>query len=397
VRKIQLAKTGLNKIKANHKELKSTDLGESIKSLSPGEWCALHLPGNNEAWVAYVNPLIDDKYPCAQIVDSISMNEINSFDPAVFIKTKIKTAFKQRIKFKGYETGSRIFYGTGDGLAGLIIDHFSNACIIQVNTAGIDRYRDLINATVSEVTQTASFFLDNPKYREKEFLPTFETKVLPPLEVVENGLSYKLRSEIIQKVGFYYDHRENRIQLQYLLNRLKKLPSNAVDLFSYTGAWGLNALKAGLKQVDFVDQGDFGIEVSEALKINGFTGQGTFFRQDVFKFLDDSISKGKKYDLILCDPPAFAKSSLQKIQALEGYSKLHRKVFKTTNQGGLCCFSSCTHYISHEEFQKNISDAALKEGKKIQLVYCGMQGWDHPVKSLEDRSNYIKSYFYILE
>jgi 23S rRNA (cytosine1962-C5)-methyltransferase len=101
--------------------------------------------------------------------------------------------------------------------------------------------------------------------------------------------------------------------------------------------------------------------------------------------------------MILCDPPAFAKSHLQKDQALEGYSKLHRKVIKASQPGALLVFSSCTHYVSHEEFQKNILEAAHKENRKIQLLLSGMQGWDHPVSSLSEKSNYIKCYFYLLE
>src|SRR5690606_32701160 len=159
----------------------------------------------------------------------------------------------------------------------------------------------------------------------------------------------------------------------------------------------ISALKAGVKKVSFVDQGDFAEEVNCTLKLNGFEGQGEYLRSDVFKFLDESIKTRRKFDLVLCDPPAFAKSAQQKSQALEGYSKLHRKVFKLLSSGSIVAFSSCTHYVSHEEFQKNIQDASFKENRKIQLIYSGMQGFDHPVTSLYERSNYIKSYFYIVE
>jgi 23S rRNA (cytosine1962-C5)-methyltransferase len=201
----------------------------------------------------------------------------------------------------------------------------------------------------------------------------------------------------MQKIGFYYDHRENRYQLTQILNRLNYKYENALDLFSYVGAWGMAALKSGAKNATFVDQGDFNIEIDVGLELNGFKGQGRYLRSDVFKFLDEEIRNKNEYDLILCDPPAFAKSYQQKNQALEGYSKLHRKVFKAAKAGALIAFSSCTHYVTHDEFQKNISEAALKESKKIQLLYSGIQGWDHPVSSQLDKSNYIKCYFYLLE
>jgi 23S rRNA (cytosine1962-C5)-methyltransferase len=182
-----------------------------------------------------------------------------------------------------------------------------------------------------------------------------------------------------------------------LLSRLEHTYKTGIDLFSYVGAWGLSALKAGLQEVTFVDQGDFKFEVDEGLMMNDLEGRGSYHRTDVFNFLDNAISGKNTFDVILSDPPAFAKSLLHKNQALDGYSKLHRKIFKLISPGGLIAFSSCTHYVSHNEFQKNIADAAEKEGRVIQLLYSGMQGWDHPIKSLDDRSNYIKSYFYLVE
>jgi 23S rRNA (cytosine1962-C5)-methyltransferase len=170
-----------------------------------------------------------------------------------------------------------------------------------------------------------------------------------------------------------------------------------VDLFCYVGAWGISALKSGLEHCHFVDQGDFTIEVNESLNLNNMSNRGHFHRMDVFKYLDEEIKRQNKFDLILSDPPAFAKSALQKTQALEGYTKLHRKVMKVASSGALVAFSSCTHYVSHDEFQKNIIDAARKENRSMQLIYAGIQGFDHPISSLSDRSNYIKSYFYIVE
>lgn len=396
MRSISLAKSGINKIRSHQLELKASDFEDSIKSIPPGEWCFMQA-SHQEIWIGFINPLIDEKYSCAQIVTKITPEDQKSFVVENFIIDKIKSAQTRRSRFQGYEKNARIFYGVSDGLPGLIIDQFENASIIQINTSGIDRYRDLIKKSVSDLMQTRSYLLDNPKYREKESLPTYENEKLPDLQVIENELRYAIRSEVLQKVGFYYDHRENRYQLMSLLSRLNKKLKNGLDLFSYAGAWGMSALKAGVSEVQFVDQGDFSYEVKEALQLNGFSERGVFHRGDVFKFLDESISKSKKFDLILCDPPAFAKSVLQKPQALEGYSKLHRKVFKTLEMGGLVAFSSCTHYVSHEEFQKNIQDAAFKENKKLQLIYSGIQGLDHPVKSLDDRANYIKSYFYIVE
>lgn len=389
MRTLTLSKSGFNKIRSQQNELKAADIQDSLKPLPPGEWC--HLVAEEHRWLAFVNPLVGEKNTAVHVLAGAPVA------PETFIRSRLEAAVKRRRQFRGYESGARLFFGSSDGLPGLIIDQFRNAILVQINTAGVDRYRDLVAATLNELLKIDVYFLDNPKYREKEFLPQYEGKLVPGLSVEENELVYELRSEVIQKVGFYYDHRENRLALRAIVSRLTKTYETGLDLFCYAGAWGMNALKAGVRHVDFVDQGDFQAEVETGLQGNSFTNRGSFRRQDVFKFLDEAIAAGRNYDLIMCDPPAFAKSLQQKDQALDGYSKLHRKVLRLVSPGGLVVFSSCTHYVSHDEFQKNVTDAARKEGRSLQLLHCGVQGWDHPISSQNEKSNYIKSYFYISE
>ena len=396
MRSLLLAKNGLNKIRAHHKELKQADLTDSIKSVPPGEWCLLTHPELPSPYVCFVNSMIDEKFNSVQVLSPLNIG-VDEFSPEAHIEHLLRQAYQKRQRFSGYEKGARLFYGSSDGLSGLIIDQFKDKAIIQINTAGVDKHRAFIKSTIDQLISGTSYYLDNAKYREKEFLPTFENEPVPSLLIEENGIQFSVRSEVLQKVGFYYDHRENRQQLLQILGRLNKTFTRGTDLFCYAGAWGLCALKAGVKSVSFVDQGEFSIEINTGLELNHFLARGEFHRSDVFKFLDEAVAKKQFFDLILCDPPAFAKSQQQKDQALEGYSKLHRKVFKASAPGALIAFSSCTHYVSHDEFQRNILEAAQKENKKLQLIYSGMQGWDHPVPSLMDKSNYIKSYFYLME
>jgi len=395
LRLLKLAKSGLNKIRAHHKELKQADLDDSIKSLPPGEWCLLTHTELNSPSLCFVNSMIDEKYASIQVIKTVEPKEIDVFSVENFVRSTVVDAFKKRQLFSGYNLGARIFYGVSDGLPGLIIDQFLDKAVIQINTAGVDKFRTLIKETIEGLVSGKAYFLDNAKYREKEFLPTFDNEPIPSLEIEENGIKYTLRSEVMQKVGFYYDHRENRYQLMQILGRLNRKLARATDLFCYAGAWGMCALNAGVESVSFVDQGNFESEIMTGLERNDFQGRGEFHRSDVFKFLDQAIQNKQFFDLILCDPPAFAKSPLQKDQALDGYSKLHRKVMKASLPGSLLVFSSCTHYVSHEEFQRNILEAALKENRKV--LHTGMQGWDHPVASLGDKSNYIKCYFYLME
>lgn len=391
MRTLILNKSGINKIKSHGRELKAADFEGSIKSTHPGEWCLITMPENQ--YIGFINPLIEDQYCCFHVLESCQVE----IDPLTLIKERILKAYEKRSRIRGYLDGCRLFYGISDGIPGLIVDSFENANIIQINTAGIDKYREEIRSYLNTLTKKKSYLLDNIQYRAKEFLPVFEREPVPAISIKENNLRYSLRSEVMQKVGFYYDHRENRRALSEILKRMESPFLKGVDLFSYVGAWGVTALSGGCLKMDFVDQGDFQIEIEQSLELNELADRGSFHRSDVFKFLDERISSKATYDLILSDPPAFAKNMNQKKQALEGYAKLHRKVFKLAAKNALCTFSSCTHYVTHEEFLKNIQEAALKENRKVQLIYSGMQGWDHPVVSLNDKSNYIKSYFYFVE
>lgn len=392
LKKISLKKSGVNRIKSNHSELKADDVEDFLKSFHPGEWVILSSPEGQ--WLGYVNPLLEFTANPITVLEPLTNPKIT---PTDYIKRKLDTAYALRGKIKDYLSGCRLVYGQQDALPGLQIDLFENACFIQINTAGLDTHRDFIKTYVFELTQKKCYFLDNQKYREKESLPFFEAEKLPDIKVFENDLHLSVRSEVIQKVGYYYDHRENRRALTDLILRMDHSFKNGIDLFCYIGSWGLHALKANVAQMTFVDQGDFSAEIQNNLKLNKFDDRGQYVRADVFKYLDQCAQEGKTFDLILSDPPAFAKSLSQKKGALEGYHKLHRKVLKLAAPWSLVGFSSCTHYVDQDEFQKTILEEAQKENRKVHLIYQGLQGWDHPIKSTMDKSNYIKSFFYIVE
>jgi 23S rRNA (cytosine1962-C5)-methyltransferase len=210
VRTLTLSKSGYNKIRSLQRELKACDLEDSIKPIPPGEWCLLKF--EKSLWVGFVNPLVEEKFAAAHVLEEVSSE--TEFLAEEFIKKKIQSAINLRKSYQGYEEGCRIFYGVVDGLPGLIVDHFTNATIVQINTAGIDRHRDLISLVLTEALKTKTYFLDNPKYREKEQLPQFSREALPDLVVRENDLTYELRSEVIQKVGSQFSQgrgRESRL------------------------------------------------------------------------------------------------------------------------------------------------------------------------------------------
>lgn len=389
-----------SKVSRGERELSENDIVELPKGLIPGEWIIVQDSTSKKNYVGYCNPHSLNFYKI-KLVHEDKTFEFNQHSNemqagSLLIERKLRVATAQRKKMGGYESGARLIFGTNDELPGLIVDKYKKYILIQINTAGIDRYRDFIKSFFdTNYSEVESLLFDNADYRKSEVLPVHEVKAITEnLEVLENQIKYLIPSAVVQKIGYYYDHRENRKKLQQLLERMNVRKDSGLDLFSYVGSWGLHMLKAGVRHVDFVDQADMSEVTNTNLKINGFENNGHFTRQDVFKFLDVAASEGKKYDIIVSDPPAFTKSEKNKHTAIQGYEKLHVKAMKLLADEGLMVVASCTHYVSFEELDKTVQEAAFKNMQKIQLLDIGIQGFDHPVSGFKDKSFYIKYMVY---
>lgn len=392
---LELKKSALEKLPGDRGELLKGDIEGSMKSLPPGEWVLLRDPHRKRVYLAFANSLVDDKRTAVHVLKRLTQAPVAD-EAALFMRHQLHVAFRRRSLFEGYE-GSRLVYGAADGLPGLVVDVYANGAVIQVNTAGMEKWRPLILEEVEKHTGRPGFFLDNPTQRGKEMLPHHQSQTMPALEIQENGFLYQVPREKLQKVGWYYDHRENRRRFEDTVKRWRGDKREGVDLFCYGGAWGMHALRAGVQKVDFIDQGSLAEMVEGNIAVNHFTGRGHFERADVFDWLDVAAAEGKRYGVVVSDPPAFAKSFKERTAALEGYRKLHRRILKITHPEALVATGSCTHYVSMEEFQESFAHAARLEGREVRLLDVGMQGWDHPVSSLGDRANYIKYALWALE
>ena len=387
---LELKKAAIDKIQFDRGSLFKTEVEGHLKALPPGEWILLKDVEKKRIYLGFANPLVEDKYPAVQVLTRLSSPpDENTVEK--FICEKIEMAVNKRAMFQGYEGGSRLFFGEADGLPGLIVDSYEDTVLIQVNTAGIDKWRTTIRELLEKLTQKKCFFLDHPQQRSREVLPHYREELpFEHLSVLENQFKYKIPAKNLQKNGWYYDHRENRSKFENAVKRWTGAKEKGLDLFCYGGAWGLHALRAGVKEVWFVDQAPLNEMVSTHLALNLFNERGFFERKDVFDWLDDSIKAKKMFDVIVSDPPAFAKSPKDTAAAIEGYKKLHKKVLKITNKNSLIAFASCTHYVDYSAFLETIQIAARQEGRAIQILEQGMQGWDHPVRTLNDKANYIK-------
>ncbi|QDK43441.1 hypothetical protein DOM21_18675 [Bacteriovorax stolpii] len=372
------------------------------KGLRPGEWVIIEDQQAKKNYIAYINPYAESFYKIKILKEDVQKKVNVKTDEETLAKEIIvdhlQTAFRKREFFLDYNHGARLVYGMNDALPGIIVDKYQKYIFAQINTAGMDRFRDLIKAEiVKHYPDQKVLFFDNPEYRKAEVLPIHEPeKISEDLDVLENSLKYKITQQVMQKIGYYYDHRENRSKLANLLKRTSFAKKTGLDLFSYVGSWGLHMLSAGVEHVEFVDQGNMEEVTINHLKMNGFEGRGKFTRSDVFKFIDASVAAGKKYDVIVSDPPAFTKSEKNKITALQGYEKLHLKTMKLLNDEAVMVVASCTHHVNYEELDKTVQDAAIKNSQKVHLLDLGAQGFDHPFSGFNDKSFYIKYLVYFV-
>lgn len=390
---VVLSQQGIKKINQGTFELFYQDIETSIRKFTPGEWCYFADSRKERYFLGFLNPFVENNRPCARLIEQVfETKPLNEQD--VLERFLNEAVIKRKMFFNGV-ANTRVVYGASDNLPGLIVDAYQEVIIIQINTAGIDRHREYLHNYFEKLGDFKVLFLDNKEYRKGEMLPEFEQEDLAgTLKILENNINYEIRPEVLQKIGFYFDHRLNRARAAKLLSYLNGKTS-CLDLFSYVGAWGMNLLAHGASNVDFVDQGDFSYEIEQNLKINKFEGQGSFFRDNVFTFMKNL--KGKKYDLICSDPPAFCKSKREAARAREGYVKLHSLCLDSLNLGGIFVACSCTHYVSHAEFQDSVVKAATKSKRSIQLIDVGMQSFDHPIKTLESKNSYLKYYAYYVE
>ena len=384
------------KIQKGEREFSEGDFEQLPKGLIPGEWIIVHSLEKKENYIAYANLYSENFYKIKIIEKDISKiwkTEHLENDVAIkIILQKLNKAVKRREVFRNYSDGCRLVYGAADEMPGLIVDKYEKYILIQINTAGIDRFRDEIKKYFkTEFSKLDVIFFDNKEYRKSEQLPDFNEPVLEgQLTILENNLKYEIPAKTIQKIGFYYDHRENRLRLMNLIFKLNIKFDKGLDLFSYVGSWGLHLLRAGVGEVLFIDQADMEQTIYRNLEINNLNSRGSFIRSDVFKYLDQAKIRNERFDIIVSDPPAFTKSEKNKQQALLGYEKLHTKAMSLLTDNSIFVAASCTHHVDFGELDKTVKDASLKNNLSVSMLDMGTQGFDHPFSNFEDKSFYIK-------
>ncbi len=300
---------------------------------------------------------------------------------------KIRKAYALREKLNlsgsSLTTGYRLVFGEGDGLPGLVIDNYAGAAIIQTHSTGMFQSKDLVAGVLQQIYSDklhTIFYTSAARKREHE-----EGYLLGNTSGTwfqENGLYFYAQWEGGQKTGYFLDQRENRRLLrEYVEDKV------VLDAFSHAGGFAINALNGNAKSVVSVDASKKAIEIAENnFKKNGFTNFETVVG-DTLEYLNQ---KDQYFDVMVIDPPAYAKHMSAKHQAVQGYKRLNKVAIQKIRPEGILFTFSCSQVVDKTLFENTIRAAAIESGRKIRILHWLTQPADHPVDIFHPESGYLK-------
>jgi 23S rRNA (cytosine1962-C5)-methyltransferase len=348
-------------------------------------------------WVTVVNPagkiLGHGHYQNGSI--SIRVLSFLEAVPTVELYTeKISAAYVLREKAgiisKG-TTAFRLIHGEGDGLPGLIIDFYEGVAVVQAHSFGMHNDRTLISEALQK---SLGQKLIAVYYKSKATLPgkvkesqqdgyLFGMTGVPHV-VLEHSNKFLVDWEEGQKTGFFLDQRENRKLLGEFAAGKKVL-----NTFCYSGGFSVYALKGGAELVHSVDASERAINLTRKnIELNGFDSEtNASYAIDTFEFLKD---KNDVYDLIILDPPAFAKHRDARHQAVKGYQRLNTEAMKVIRKGGILFTFSCSQVVDRHLFYDTVVSAAIQAGRDVKVLYQLTQSPDHPVSMFHPEGEYLK-------
>lgn len=314
----------------------------------------------------------------------------NITDLKELFQDRISSAFALRKHIYPERNSFRMVFSESDFLPGLIIDKYNSTCVMQIYSAGMEKNIGLLTAVLKDDFGAENIFTRNEEYfRKLEGLPAENKVYLGEMrkEIISDGsVKFEIDFEKGHKTGFYFDQSDNR----FFIERFVK-DRTVLDGFCNSGGFGLHAAKAGASSIAFVDSSSNEINNSRInFGLNKLLTTSEFIVSDVFNYLESCINENKYFDIVMIDPPAFAKNRKSVPAAKKGYERLNRLALKVLNKNGLLVTSSCSHHISENDFIQIINQAAAKSGKHIRQIYYNGASLDHPRLPSMSETAYLK-------
>jgi 23S rRNA (cytosine1962-C5)-methyltransferase len=353
-----------------------------LTGFAPGAACRVIGDRDRFLGYAYVNP---HALICARI-----LSRDGRFLPgsSLFVhRLRVALALRERL----YEAPFyRLAYGESDGLPGLVLDRYGDIVVGQIGTAGMEARKDEIVEAVGKVIDPRAFIWKNDSgARELEGLPSVVETALgeapPHAWVDENDVRFKVPIGAGQKTGWFYDQAVNRrAAMKYVGGR------RVLDVFSYLGAWGLSAARAGASEVVCVDSSAPALALLEETALENGLEVRTL-RDDAFDAMKALGDAGEKFDVVIVDPPAFIKRRRDLPKGQAAYRRLNQLAMQLLPRDGILVSCSCSHHLAQDDLIATIQQAARHLGRFAQVIEVGGHSPDHPIHPAIPETRYLKS------
>lgn len=379
--KVFLKKNEDRRIRAGHLWVFSNEIAKADAGIESGDIVTVYDAGGQVLGKGFYNK--------NSLISVRLLGKSFNGDLDKYINDSVYQALKLRKTFYPDRNSFRLVFSESDFLPGLIIDKYNDTFVLQVYCLGIEKSIDSVIKVLKDMGAKNIFTSNESYFRKLEGLPEedniyFGEKVKESID--DGAVKYFIDFENSQKTGFFFDQCDNRKFIEKITQG-----KNVLDAFCNSGGFGLHAAKAGAGFVTFVDSSKTEIENAKRnFKLNEFTSESEFVEADIFTYLERCVDANRKFDVVMVDPPAFAKSRKSIPTALKGYIKLNRLALSCVGLNGYLVSSSCSHHITEQDFLECINSAAAKAGKQIQLVHLNGASIDHPVLPSMKETEYLK-------
>lgn len=357
-----------------------------LKGFEPGEQVVVHTSAGKALGIATVNP---NTLICGRL---IGRDLKRPLDRSLLVhRFNVARSLREQC-FD--QPCYRVIFGDADGLPGLVVDRFFDIFVVQISTAGMELMQDAIIDALNKVFQPQAIVLRNDgKMRATEGLDTFvevvqgEVPELAPLN--ENGVNLVAPVLTGQKTGWFYDHRENRARMQTLVNGKRVL-----DLFSYVGGWGAQALAAGASEVVCVDASVTALEVAaENARLNDGETRFRGLQGDAFELCKALVADKERFDVVIVDPPAFIARRKDIRNGERAYARINNLAMRLLNKDGMLVSASCSMHLAKDRLVDILRANSRELDRNAQIFAQGSQGADHPIHPAIPETEYLKAYF----
>ncbi len=356
-----------------------------LSGFEPGSLAVIQSAAGKTLGAGYVNP---HSLICARLLTRRPRTVLD----AGFFERRLRSALSLRESLYA-QPYYRLVFGESDGLPGLVIDRYDAVLVVQITTAGMEAVRDLLLEVLDRVLAPTGILLRNDSsVRVLEGLPQ-ETEVIgevpETVQLTEGGVHFEVPLGTGQKTGWFYDQRCNRQAMhKYVQGR------QVLDVFSYIGAWGLQAAAAGAAGVCCVDSSPVAQAFMEKnIATNNLDGKVRLENGDAFAVLKTLQDAGQRFGVVIVDPPAFIKRRKDIKTGEQGYGRLNRLALKLLAPDGFLISCSCSMHLSAERLQHILYQSARKQGRQLQILERGFQCMDHPVHPAIAETAYLKALF----